>query len=207
MRLRGPARVEVWCSRAEHGGCSGNAGDPRRVRAPTLQKRGGPVYLSLPGPVAAMVGVPAAVLLLGEPPRKGLRLARFSSYWAWRSSPAEGGSRDGGPRPNGRLNVALVQTYLTLSPANRLSVEPNLRFFWRVVDADGICGRTGSPLRASRGAGNDIGWEAAGSQRYPASRHLSFHLYAGRFFAGKYLQENGSGQNPSYVAAGTAFRF
>ncbi len=37
-----------------------------------LQKRGGPVYLSLLGSVAAVVGVPIAVLLLGEAPPQGL---------------------------------------------------------------------------------------------------------------------------------------
>jgi drug/metabolite transporter (DMT)-like permease len=37
-----------------------------------LQKRGGPVYLSLLGSVGAVVGVPAAVLLLGEAPPRGL---------------------------------------------------------------------------------------------------------------------------------------
>ena len=37
-----------------------------------LQKRGGPVYLSLLGSVAAIVGVPIAVLLLGEAPPEGL---------------------------------------------------------------------------------------------------------------------------------------
>jgi drug/metabolite transporter (DMT)-like permease len=37
-----------------------------------LQKRGGPVYLSLLGSVGAVVGVPAAILLLGEAPPGGL---------------------------------------------------------------------------------------------------------------------------------------
>jgi drug/metabolite transporter (DMT)-like permease len=37
-----------------------------------LQKRGGPVYLSLLGSVGAVVGVPLAVLLLGEAVPKGL---------------------------------------------------------------------------------------------------------------------------------------
>ena len=37
-----------------------------------LQKHGGPVYLSLLGSVAAVVGVPIAVLLLGEAPPQGL---------------------------------------------------------------------------------------------------------------------------------------
>jgi drug/metabolite transporter (DMT)-like permease len=37
-----------------------------------LQKRGGPVYLSLLGSVAAVVGVPFAIVLLGEPPLRGL---------------------------------------------------------------------------------------------------------------------------------------
>ncbi len=37
-----------------------------------LQKHGGPVYLSLLGSVAAVVGVPIAVLLLGEVPPQGL---------------------------------------------------------------------------------------------------------------------------------------
>ena len=37
-----------------------------------LQKRGGPVYLSLLGSIAAVVGVPIAVLLLGEDPPDGL---------------------------------------------------------------------------------------------------------------------------------------
>lgn len=38
----------------------------------TLQKRGGPVYLSLLGSVGAVVGVPVAVLLLGEAVPQGL---------------------------------------------------------------------------------------------------------------------------------------
>jgi drug/metabolite transporter (DMT)-like permease len=37
-----------------------------------LQRRGGPVYLSLMGSVGAVVGVPLAVLLLGEAPPAGL---------------------------------------------------------------------------------------------------------------------------------------
>lgn len=37
-----------------------------------LQKRGGPVYLSLFGSVGAVVGIPIAVLLLGERPPEGL---------------------------------------------------------------------------------------------------------------------------------------
>lgn len=37
-----------------------------------LQKHGGPVYLSLLGSVGAVVGVPIAVLLLGETPPQGL---------------------------------------------------------------------------------------------------------------------------------------
>ena len=37
-----------------------------------LQQRGGPVYLSLLGSVGAVVGVPVAVLLLGEAPPEGL---------------------------------------------------------------------------------------------------------------------------------------
>jgi len=37
-----------------------------------LQKRGGPVYISLLGAVAATVGVPVAILLLGEAPPAGL---------------------------------------------------------------------------------------------------------------------------------------
>ena len=37
-----------------------------------LQRRGGPVYLSLFGPVGALVGIPIAVLLLGERPPEGL---------------------------------------------------------------------------------------------------------------------------------------
>jgi drug/metabolite transporter (DMT)-like permease len=40
-----------------------------------LQKRGGPVYLSLLGSVAAVVGVPIAVLLLGEAVPEGLAAA------------------------------------------------------------------------------------------------------------------------------------
>ena len=40
-----------------------------------LQKRGGPVYLSLLGSVAAVVGVPIAVFLLGEAPPEGLAIA------------------------------------------------------------------------------------------------------------------------------------
>ncbi len=39
-----------------------------------LQKRAGPVYISLLGPVGATVGVPFAVLLLGEPLPAGLML-------------------------------------------------------------------------------------------------------------------------------------
>ena len=39
-----------------------------------LQKRGGPVYLSLLGSVGAVVGVPIAVLLLGEAAPQGLAL-------------------------------------------------------------------------------------------------------------------------------------
>lgn len=39
-----------------------------------LQKHGGPVLMSLLGSVAAVVGVPAAVLLLGEAPPAGLAL-------------------------------------------------------------------------------------------------------------------------------------
>ncbi len=39
-----------------------------------LQQRGGPVYLSLLGSVGAVVGVPVAVLLLGEAPPRGLVL-------------------------------------------------------------------------------------------------------------------------------------
>jgi len=39
-----------------------------------LQKRGGPVYLSLMGSVAAVFGVPVAVLLLGETPPDGLAI-------------------------------------------------------------------------------------------------------------------------------------
>ncbi|AFK18477.1 EamA/RhaT family transporter [Haloferax mediterranei ATCC 33500] len=38
----------------------------------SLQKRGGPVYLSLLGSVGAVVGVPVAVVLLGEAPPQGL---------------------------------------------------------------------------------------------------------------------------------------
>ena len=37
-----------------------------------LQKQGGPVLISLLGSVAAVVGVPAAVLLLDESPPAGL---------------------------------------------------------------------------------------------------------------------------------------
>lgn len=37
-----------------------------------LQQRGGPVYLSLLGSVAAVVGVPIAIFLLGESPPQGL---------------------------------------------------------------------------------------------------------------------------------------
>lgn len=37
-----------------------------------LQQRGGPVYLSLLGSVGAVVGVPVAILLLGEAPPQGL---------------------------------------------------------------------------------------------------------------------------------------
>ena len=40
----------------------------------TLQKRGGPVYLSLLGSVGAVVGVPIAVLLLGESVPRGLEV-------------------------------------------------------------------------------------------------------------------------------------
>jgi drug/metabolite transporter (DMT)-like permease len=39
-----------------------------------LQKRGGPVYLSLLGSVAAVVGVPLAVLVLDESPPRGLAI-------------------------------------------------------------------------------------------------------------------------------------
>jgi len=39
-----------------------------------LQKRGGPVFLSLIGSVGALIGVPAAILLLGESPPAGLAL-------------------------------------------------------------------------------------------------------------------------------------
>ena len=39
-----------------------------------LQKRGGPVYLSLLGSVGAVVAVPVAVLVLGEAPPRGLAL-------------------------------------------------------------------------------------------------------------------------------------
>lgn len=39
-----------------------------------LQKHGGPVYLSLLGSVAAVVGVPIAVLILGEAPPQGLAI-------------------------------------------------------------------------------------------------------------------------------------
>ncbi len=39
-----------------------------------LQKRGGPVYISLLGAVAATVGVPVAILLLGEAPPAGLAI-------------------------------------------------------------------------------------------------------------------------------------
>jgi drug/metabolite transporter (DMT)-like permease len=37
-----------------------------------LQKLGGPVYLSLLGSVAAIVGVPVAIAVLGEPAPEGL---------------------------------------------------------------------------------------------------------------------------------------
>lgn len=40
-----------------------------------LQKHGRPVYLSLLGSVAAVVGVPIAILLLGEAPPQGLAIA------------------------------------------------------------------------------------------------------------------------------------
>ena len=40
-----------------------------------LQKHGGPVYLSLLGSVAAIVGVPIAVFLLGEDPPQGLAIS------------------------------------------------------------------------------------------------------------------------------------
>ena len=43
-----------------------------------LQRRGGPVYLSLVGPVGALVGIPAAVLLLGESAPRGLGAGAFS---------------------------------------------------------------------------------------------------------------------------------
>ncbi|HPF35476.1 MAG TPA: DMT family transporter [Candidatus Krumholzibacteria bacterium] len=43
-----------------------------------LQKNGGPVLTSLLGSVAAVVGVPAAVLLLNEPPPAGLAIGGIS---------------------------------------------------------------------------------------------------------------------------------
>jgi drug/metabolite transporter (DMT)-like permease len=42
-----------------------------------LQKRGGPVYLSLLGSVGAIVGIPIAVLLLGESVPQGLAIGGF----------------------------------------------------------------------------------------------------------------------------------
>ena len=43
-----------------------------------LQKRGGPVYMSLLGAVAAIFGVPIAILLLGESPPEGLLVGGLS---------------------------------------------------------------------------------------------------------------------------------
>ena len=62
-----------------------------------LQKAGGPVYLSLLGSVGAIVGVPVAVLLLGEAWPEGLLaggllIAAGIAFLSWRGAEASDGS-------------------------------------------------------------------------------------------------------------------
>lgn len=104
-------------------------------------------------------------------------------------------------------NTELFKLYLTLAPAEKITVEPNVLVFRRIEDADGVYNRPGALLLGSGGTRNDVGWEIGSALTYQASRRLSFYVYGGHLFAGGYLDDNTTGEDTTYVAAAIAFRF
>ena len=95
---------------------------------------------------------------------------------------------------------------LALTAQTRLTVDWD--FFWRQSRRDGIYGSAVNLVRsAAESRARTVGNQISVDLSWQVDRHFELHLSYGHFFAGRFLEETGSGRDVDYVSPWATYKF
>jgi hypothetical protein len=106
----------------------------------------------------------------------------------------------------GPLDLVDLHPALTVEPADGLKIKLDWDFFWRESVSDGLYQSSGA-LQVS-GAGNParyVGSQGAALARWQATRHAIVAATYSHFFAGRFLQFAGLGNDVDFVGAWVSY--
>ncbi len=106
--------------------------------------------------------------------------------------------------PIGASNIITVNPYLRFKPTTKLNVMTACYFLWRASNQDGSYTPDGTELRPRPDrlfltAEKAIGTLLTLESTYTVNQHLSLAFDASEFFAGKFLQQTGQGNDITYL--------
>ena len=122
-------------------------------------------------------------------------------------APAPPGRYFGESNPIGPGNVAGLGPYLTVSPAEGLTLTVRLQGFWRLQDEDGLYIPPQAPLRGPVGGEAFVGAEASLIASYALDPNTTFDVTLSHFEAGPFLADNPPGEDITYGHARLTFAF
>ena len=104
-------------------------------------------------------------------------------------------------------NILSASPRLSMRPTDRISLRAFYTHYWRSEGNDGLYAQSGRLQRAgtpddSREIGGYLG--ARGS--YGINHRTTFRVQAGRFFAGRFLQDTGSAEDTTFLRIDLEFQ-
>ncbi len=108
----------------------------------------------------------------------------------------------------GPYNLMDVHPSVGLTLHRRLTITPDVDFFWRQSTHDGIYDMPGNLINAGRGAtARYVGMHTNVAVEWEASRHLRFTVNYLHFFPGEFLRQVGLGRDVNFVGVWAAYKF
>jgi hypothetical protein len=108
----------------------------------------------------------------------------------------------------GPYNLMDLHPSLELNLTERVSLTPDLDFFWRQSTRDGIYGIPGNLIRTGRtSSARYIGNHASLQLEWQLDHHISVTAQCLHFFAGPFLKETQPGRDVNFVALWVTYKF
>lgn len=107
----------------------------------------------------------------------------------------------------GPRNFYNLHGFLTVSPAERLSLQADMNFFWRLEREDAVFSPSGQIIRPGGGPERFVGSALSLSAEYEVTHRLALTAIYTRFFAGDVIDASGSSEDIDFIELTAQFKF